>query len=116
MMAVLQNQTTKQTLISDLQIANSFWQRGLGLIPRKSLAASEGLWISHCQSIHTCFMSFPIDCVFVDKDLKVQAVVENVKPWRMTKIYWKASSVIELAAGSIRRLNINVGDQLNVGH
>ncbi len=115
-MAVLENQTKNKKLISDLQVAKGFWARGWGLIPRRSLGNEEGLFISNCQAIHTCFMSFAIDCVFVDGDMKVQGLVENVKPWRMTKIYWKARSVIELSAGSIRRLNIQLGDQLHVGH
>jgi hypothetical protein len=114
-MAVLQDQT-KKTLISDLQIAKSFLQRGLGLIPRKSLGEDQGLWIPKCNVIHTFFMSFAIDCVFVDKNLKVQGLAENVKPWRFSKPYWAADSVIELAAGSIERLQIKLGDQLNVGH
>jgi uncharacterized membrane protein (UPF0127 family) len=114
-MALLQNQTQSKTLITDLQIAN-FWQRAYGLIPRKALSENEGLWISKCQTIHTCFMSFAIDCVFVDKNLKVQALVENIKPWRITKLYWRADSVIEMASGSIQRLGINLGDQLHVGH
>jgi uncharacterized protein len=115
-MSVLQNQTKNQILIRNLQTAEGFLQRGLGLIPRKSLGLDEGLLIHQAPTIHTCFMSFPIDCVFVDKNLKVQALVENIKPWRFTKYYWRAHSVIELAAGSIKRLNIQVGDQLHVGH
>ena len=113
---MLQNQTKNQVLISNLKTAESFLERGLGLIPRKNLGLDEGLLIHRCNTIHTCFMSFAIDCVFVDKDLKVKALAENIRPWRFSKIYWGASSVIELAAGSIKRLNIQVGDQLHVGH
>ena len=74
------------------------------------------LWIRPCNNIHTFFMRFAIDCIFVDKSMNVKALVENVPPWRLTKFYWKADSVIELSAGSIRRLEIELGDQLHVGH
>jgi uncharacterized membrane protein (UPF0127 family) len=114
-MAVLASVTKNKNLISDLKVAQDFWDRGLGLIPKKNLEPEQGLWISRCKSIHTCFMSFAIDCVFVDKNLKVQALVEEIQPWRMTKFFWKADSVFELSAGSIRRLQIELGDQLNVG-
>lgn len=115
-MAVLSSRTKNKILISDLKVAKTFLQRGFGLIPRSDLSTNEGLLIGSCKSIHTFFMSFAIDCIFVDKNMMVKALVENVSPWRMTKFYWKADSVIELSAGSIRRLEIGLGDQLHVGH
>lgn len=115
-MAVLKSMTKNKVLIPDLKVAKTFAERGFGLIPRKNISQAEGLWISECKSIHTFFMSFTIDCVFVDKNLNVKALVENISPWRFTKFYWKADSVIELAAGSIGRLEIELGDQLHVGH
>ena len=115
-MAVLSSRTKNKVLISDLKVAKTFQARGLGLIPRRNLSANEGLWIGKCKSIHTFFMSFAIDCIFVDKKMTVKALVLNVSPWRMTKFYWNADSVIELAAGSVRRLEIELGDQLHVGH
>ncbi len=115
-MAVLSSRTKNKVLILDLEVAKTFKARGLGLIPKRNLSANEGLWIGHCRSIHTFFMSFAIDCIFIDQTMTVKAVVENVLPWRLTKFYWKADSVIELAAGSVRRLDIELGDQLHVGH
>ncbi len=114
-MAVLSSRTKNKVLISDLKVAKTFKARGLGLIPKRNLSADEGLWIGRCKSIHTFFMSFSIDCIFIDQSMKVQAVVENILPWRLTKFYWNADSVIELAAGSARRLEIELGDQLHVG-
>lgn len=46
-------------------------------------------------------MKFPIDVLFVDKNLKVVSVYENLKPWRITRLHFRASSVIELPAGTI---------------
>lgn len=114
-MAKLMNKTTNQTLIPDLEVARTFLSRGKGLLGREGLAPGQALWIHQCNSIHTCFMKFSIDCVFVDKNLRVKAIRQDVRPWRMVLPVWGAASVIEMASGNIRELNINVGDQLYVG-
>ncbi|MBX2988494.1 MAG: DUF192 domain-containing protein [Bdellovibrionaceae bacterium] len=113
-MAKLKSLSRNQELLSDLQVASRFWERGIGLLGRASLGEREGLWIHRCPSIHTWFMMFPIDCVFVDRDLKVKAVFENVKPWRVVFPVRGASSVIEMTAGAVKRLGIQVGENLHV--
>lgn len=112
-MATLRSQN--HILIPDLEIANSFWSRGKGLLGRDSLSRQSGLWIHRCNSIHTFFMKFAIDCVFVDKKLRVKAVYQNVKPGRLILPVWGASSVFELDANVAHELNIKVGDELYVG-
>lgn len=114
-MAALMCKTKNQILVPQLEVAKSFAARSKGLLGRSSLAQSSGLWIHQCNSIHTFFMQFPIDCIFVDKTLKVKALRKDVAPWRLVLPIWGASSVIEMAAGEIARLNISVGDQLHVG-
>lgn len=109
------NKTTNQTLIPRLEVADTFKSRGVGLLGRTGLASEEALWIHHCNSIHTFFMKFSIDCVFVDRNLKVKKVYHDVRPWRLVLPVLGASSVIEMASGVAERLNINVGDQLHVG-
>lgn len=104
-----------QTLVPHLEEARDFWSRGKGLLGRKTLGADAGLLIRRCNSIHTFFMQFPIDCVFVDRNLKVRAIYHDVRPWRLLLPVWGASSVIELASGTASRVNIKVGDQLHVG-
>lgn len=111
----LESKTAHKILIADLEVAEGFLARGKGLLGRPSLAPEQALWIPHCNSIHTFFMKFAIDCVFVDKSLKVKAIVENVKPGRLVLPIWGVSSVVEMTAGNARRLNISVGDQLYVG-
>lgn len=115
MMAVLESKTANQKLVPNLEVANNFWSRGKGLLGRKNLSEDHALWIHRCNSIHTCFMQFSIDCVFVDKNLKVKAIYQDVKPWRLVLPVWGASSVIEMASGTSSKLKINVGDQLYVG-
>lgn len=115
MMAVLKNLTTNQTLVPHLDVAKTFWSRGKGLLGRASLPAQEALWIHRCNSIHTFFMKFSIDCVFVDKNLQVKAIYKEIPPGRLIAPVWGASSVIEMAAGSATSMKISVGDQLYVG-
>lgn len=114
-MAVLVNKTTNQTLIPHLDVAQTFWARGKGLLGRPSLASEEALWILRCNSIHTFFMKFPIDCVFIDKNLKVKAIYQDVSPWRLVLPVWGAQSVIEMASGAVSKMNVSLGDQLYVG-
>lgn len=115
MMATLINKTTDQILIPHLEVAETFWRRGRGLLGRTSLPEAQALWIPRCNSIHTFFMKFSIDCVFVDRHLKVKAIYEDVHPGRLLLPVWGASSVFEMAAGEARRLKVHVGDQLYVG-
>lgn len=114
-MAVLGNKSTNLKLVENLEVAKTFGARGKGLLGRKFLAPDQALWIHRCNSIHTCFMQFSIDCVFVDKSLKVKAIYQDIKPWRLVLPVWGASSVIEMASGTSRNLKISVGDQLYVG-
>jgi uncharacterized membrane protein (UPF0127 family) len=113
--ATLVNKATQASLIKNLEIASTFAQRGKGLLGRHHLAEDHALWIHHCNSIHTYFMKFAIDCVFVDRHLKVRAVYEDVRPWRLIFPVWGASSVIEMSSGVAKKLNIKKGDVLDVG-
>lgn len=114
-MATLTSKTRNIPLIRDLRIATRFWERGVGLLGRSGLGPEEALWIHRCSSIHTFFMAFAIDCVFVDRQLRVKRVFENVRPWRLIAPVWGASSVIEFPAGAAKRLEIRVGEELHVG-
>ncbi|MGE0633523.1 MAG: DUF192 domain-containing protein [Pseudobdellovibrionaceae bacterium] len=99
-----------------IKLADSLWARSIGLLSTNHLPDNEALWIPGCNWIHTCFMSFSIDCIFLDAKMKVQGIAENVKPWRFSRMYWKASSVIEMAAGQARANGIELGDILHVGN
>jgi uncharacterized protein len=92
-------------------VAASAWARTKGLLGRRDLPTDEGLLIKPCSSIHMFFMRFPIDAVFVDKEMRVVRVVSDLKPWR---IAWSRGSkaVIEMAAGEAARRGLQVGDSL----
>ena len=92
--------------------ADTFLTRLVGLMGRKGLADDQGMWISPCKSIHTMWMRFPIDVVFLDKELRVVTVRERVAPWRATPFIKTASSVLELSAGAVARTGLAAGDQL----
>lgn len=79
--------------------ADTFSTRLFGLIPRRSLGAEEGLWLEPCAMIHMCFMRFPIDAVFLGRDLQVLRVIENFRPWRFSPWVYGARGVLELPAG-----------------
>ena len=64
------------------EVAKTFWQRFVGLMGRKCLPLGEGMLIMKCNAIHTCFMRFPIDATFFDRDDNVVKVVRNIRPWR----------------------------------
>jgi hypothetical protein len=114
-MAVLKNKIENTVLFEKLFVANTLWARGVGLLGRRSMPSDEAILIIRCNSIHTFFMKFPIDCVFLDKNMKVKSIRTNIGPGRIVFPVWGASSVIELAAGVSNQRNIKVGDQLDVG-
>lgn len=114
-MAQLWNATKDRRLLADLRVASTAWTRLKGLLGTDSLGEDEGLWIHSCNSVHTFFMKYPIDCVFLDRSLRVKSVVENVVPGRIVWPRWGAVSVIEIRGGSARRIGVERGDQLHVG-
>ncbi len=73
----------------------------------------EGLWIVPCPMIHTFFMAFPIDVLFLDEELRVRKVIENLKPWRISPWVFSAKSVLELPGGSLNG-SVSIGDELEI--
>jgi uncharacterized membrane protein (UPF0127 family) len=82
-----------------------------GLLGRSKLDPDEGILLRPASSIHTWFMRFPIDAVFVDRELAVVGVVANLKPWRAAARRG-AHAVVELAAGESDRRGLRLGDRL----
>ena len=82
-----------------------------GLLGRSGLDPAEGLLIKPTNSVHMFFMRFPIDVVFLDRDMVVRKVVETLRPWRMTACRG-ARAALELPAGAAGRRGIAVGERL----
>lgn len=97
-----------------LHRADTMLRRMRGLLGRGSLDADEGMWIEPCNAIHMFFMRFPIDAVFLDKDLQVVKVCEDLAPWRMARGGRFAHSVLELPQGKAAFFNMRVGDRLQL--
>jgi uncharacterized protein len=92
--------------------ADTFWSRLVGLLGRRDLASDEGLWIEPCDSVHTFFMRFPIDVAFVDGRGVVIRCVEQLRPWRATRLYAGARACVELAAGTLAAFGLHEGSRL----
>jgi uncharacterized protein len=94
-------------------VAETALTRLRGLLGRSRLRAEEGLLIRPTAAIHTCFMRFPIDVVFLDRELVVVGVVTNLRPWRFAARRG-AKAVLELAAGETGRRGIRAGERLRL--
>jgi uncharacterized membrane protein (UPF0127 family) len=77
------------------------------------LAPGEGLWIKPCESVHTFFMKFAIDLVYIDRKQKVRKARKAVPPWRLSACL-SAHSILELPAGTIERTGTQAGDELAI--
>ena len=130
------HQPSNQVLAEEVLTAHSFAERACGLLGRKNLNADQVMWIKPCSSIHTVFMKFPIDVMFTDKNLHIQAVHENIAPGKILcgggtalfPLFWifhpaaynfkfkrKLNSVFEFKAGRLKPFNLKTGDPVHVG-
>jgi uncharacterized membrane protein (UPF0127 family) len=105
------NLTRGSFLATRLEVADSGPKRNKGLLGRKGLAAGEGLWIIPCESVHTFFMQFAIDLVYLDRKHVIKKVREGVPPWRIS-VCFSAHSILELPSGTIRSTKTRAGDTL----
>lgn len=104
---------TRNTLLADQAArADSFMTRFKGLMGVKDLPMGQGLHIEPCNSIHTFFMKIPIDALFLDASQQVVEVCHAMPAWRMSRIYFRAKSVLELPAGTALASKTEAGDKL----
>jgi uncharacterized protein len=77
------------------------------------LLPGTGLLLPSTRSVHTHFMRFSIDVVFLDRELRIVSIVAPLRPWR---VVWRpsAESVLELAAGECDRLGLTDRDVLDI--
>ena len=81
---------------------------------RKDLKYSEAMVIKPCNAIHTFFMSFSIDVLFVNKYNKVVKIIVNMPAFRLSPICFKSQFVVELPAGTIQATQTTLGDQIAI--
>ena len=105
---------TKKTVVSDrCHFANTVLKRMVGLLNRGHFEQGEGLLFDRCYGIHTFGMRFPIDVLFLDKDLRVIRAVKALPPYR-TSIVKKAVYVLELPVGALETSHTEEGDQIQI--
>ena len=93
-----------------MDVADTSAKRNTGLLKHTRLEPGEGLWIDTC-SVHTFFMKFPIDLVYIDKQKRVKKVRDAVPAWRLSACF-SAKSIIELPAGVVKETRTEAGDEL----
>jgi uncharacterized membrane protein (UPF0127 family) len=95
-----------------VRCADRAWSRMVGLLDRRSLAEDEGLLLTPCTSIHTFFMRFPIDILYLDREHVVVKAVRALRPFRFSACLRGSHSILELPAGAIEASGTQVGDRL----
>lgn len=107
----LVNQRTDEALAQHVEVAVTRSARRKGLLGRDGLGSSCALILAPCAAIHTMFMRFGIDAVFVDDDGRAVKVVRGLVPWRIA-VTPTAHAVVELPAGSLGAEDVAIGDRL----
>ena len=106
------NQAKGTVLAENVLLADSPFKRIKGLLGRAGFNQGQALIIKPGNSIHTFFMRFPIDILFVDKNNRVLKAVAHLPPFRLSPVSFRSSFVIELPAGTIRSTSTSQGDKL----
>jgi uncharacterized membrane protein (UPF0127 family) len=110
------NKTRETFVATEAMLADSYLRRLVGLLgkTRRWAQLGRGLWIVPSRGVHTIGMLFPIDLIFLSKEKEVVHVEEHVRPFRISKVSLKATSVLELPPHTIYRSGTQVGDRLEI--
>ena len=95
-----------------VKIAKTYFARLRGLIGSR-LGPDEALLIPHCRQVHTFFMSYPIDIVFLDKAMRVISI-HTLSPWRISPLILGSFYALELPKGGAKKQGIEVGRLLDI--
>ncbi len=96
-----------------LEIVRGVWGRLIGLLGRSQAPRDHALCLVGCRAIHTCFMRFPIDVIFVDCCGDVLKVVKGLGTWRAAHCPG-AFAAIEAHRGFITERRVRLGDRLRI--
>lgn len=108
----LSNLRTGQIIGERVWKADAFWTRFRGLLGRSSLPPGEGLWLNHCQQVHMMGMKFPLSVWFIDQSGHVCALIDDLRPWKISPRIRNAVSIIEFPEGWGKTTNTQLGDKL----
>ena len=109
----MRNKTRDTVVGESVEVADTSEKRRVGLLKHARLDPGSGLWIVPCESVHTFFMKFPIDLIYLDKHRKVRKVRHAVAPWRLSACL-TAHSILELPAGAAKKSGTLPGDELSI--
>lgn len=113
-MLKLVNLSNGRVMAETVREAYTFRKRLRGLMFDKRLPEGTGIHLLPCRSIHTFFMSFPIDVLYLDKDGAIIGIETNLAPGKLGKSFRGTSSVIELPAGTVNETDTQVGQSVAV--
>ncbi|HHW17291.1 MAG TPA: DUF192 domain-containing protein [Firmicutes bacterium] len=106
------NLDTGEIVVRRVYLADTFRRRLLGLILRSKIDEDEGLLLLPCKGVHTFFMRFPIDVIYLDRYMSVVALFPDTRPWRVLPQMPGVAQVLEMPAGTISKNKIKVGNTL----
>ena len=110
------NKTRETFVATEATVADSYLRRLVGLLGKTKRWAQlgRGLWIVPSRGVHTIGMMFPIDLIFLSKEKEVVHVEEHLRPFRISAVSLKATSVLELPAHTVFRTGMQVGDWMEI--
>ena len=106
----IRDERTGRIVATAVRRAEGAWGNFVGLMFKKELRQGHGLLFRPARGIHTHFMRFPIDLIFLDRTNRVTKIREAMRPWRFD--FTLAEAVIEMNAGTAKAMEIQPGDQL----
>ena len=109
----LVNERTDKLVADVVELAVTRRSRRKGLLGREGLPSSSGMVLAPCFSIHTAFMRFPIDVLFVARDGRAVRIAHAVRPWRAVASA-RAYAAIEFSAGVLEQRDVVVGDRIRL--
>jgi len=104
---------TGQVLSSRAMLASGMLSRMKGLLGRRGLPQGESIILRPCSSVHTLFMRFTLDVLYLDKEQRVVKLVRDLKPWRLSAAR-RAHEAIEFEAGHLQGVEIEPGDKVTL--
>lgn len=111
---MIKNMEIDGVIFSKVINADSFFKRLKGLMFTKEISRDSSIIIRPCGQIHTFFMNYNIDVLYLNKDNVILDMDENLAPWRIGKRVKGAVSVVELQSGKVKRSNIKVGQAIEI--
>lgn len=110
------NRTRQAYLATDLAVADTYWTRLRGLLGRASddFGEGSGLWIVPSHGVHTLGMGFPIDAIYLDREMNVIHVESDLRPWRVAPVRRLATSVLELPCRTATQTKTAIGDKIEI--